>query len=466
MKDLTSGNERKLILNFATPMLLGNIFQQLYNIVDSIIVGNFIGKEALAAVGASFPIIFALISFIIGIASGGTIVIAQYFGARDYDMVRKAVGTIYIFIFVSSLLLTIIGITFSDEIFQIIRLPAAVVPEAKIYLNTFLLGLVIFFGFNATSAILRGLGDSKTPLYFLIIATIFNVLFDLLFIVVFKWGIRGAALATVISQGGAFITAIIYLNKTHKIVKFNLGTFVFNKTIFLQSFRIGLPTGFQQTFVALGMMALFRIVNQFGTNVVAAYSVAGRIDHLATLPAMNFGQALSTFVGQNLGAKKMDRIKAGMVATLKMSALVSIIASAFIILFRYQLMGLFTNDKMVIEIGVQYLIIVGSFYIIFSTMFAFNGVLRGAGATLVPMFITLISLWVIRVPAAALLSGRMLNTFQQWGMSPELHPIFSGSMAETGIWWAVPLGWFLGLILSFLYFLSGKWKKKGVVREK
>lgn len=444
MKDLTTGKESRIILYFATPMLLGNIFQQLYNVVDSIIVGNYLGKEALGAVGASFPIIFTLISFIIGIGSGGTIVIAQYFGARKFDMVTKAIDTLYIFFFFASFVLTATGIYFSEDIFKITQLPEEIIPQAKTYLNTYLIGLIAFFGFNGTSAILRGLGDSKTPLYFLIIASVFNIGFDFLFIVGFKWGIAGAAWATIIAQAGAFITAVLYLNKTHKIINLNLRTIKFDGSIFAKTIKIGLPSGFQHTFVALGMIAMFRIVNEFGTNVVAAYSVAGRIDSLAMLPAMNFAQALSTFVGQNLGANQAGRVKTGLYATFFMSSLVSLVLSIGIILTRTYLMDLFTNDANVIEIGAQYLIIVSSFYLIFNSMFLFSGVLRGAGDTIVPMFLTLMSLWLIRVPLAWFLSQRI---------------------GVTGIWWAIPIAWFTSMFLSGIYYLTGNWKKSVIVKH-
>ena len=239
MKDLTDGNPARLIFNFAMPMLLGNLFQQLYNIVDTIIVGNVLGKEALAAVGASFPIVFTLISLIIGVASGGTIVIAQYFGAKDLDSVRKAIHTLYIFIMIASVLLTIIGIPLTENIFRLINLPEELMPQATTYLGIYLTGMVAMFGFNGTSAILRGLGDSKTPLVFLIISTVTNIGLDLLFIVVFKWGIAGAAIATVASQAGAFLTAVLYLNRTHKLIDFRLREYRFDWKIFKQSIRIG-----------------------------------------------------------------------------------------------------------------------------------------------------------------------------------------------------------------------------------
>lgn len=445
MKELTSGNEARLIFNFAIPMLLGNLFQQLYNIVDTIIVGNFLGKEALAAVGASFPIVFTLISLIIGVASGGTIVIAQYFGAGDHKSVKRAIHTVYIFLTIASVVLTLVGIPLTDQIFRLIRLPEEIMPEATTYLSIYLSGLIAFFGFNATSAILRGLGDSKTPLYFLMVSTLFNIGFDLLFILVFKWGIAGAAVATVISQAGAFITAVIYLNRNHKLIDFDLPNWHFDRKIFWQSLRIGLPTGFQHTFVSLGMMAIMAIVNTFGTNVIAGYAAAIRIDSLAILPAMNFSAALSTFVGQNIGAGRSDRVRRGLIATLLMSSAVSLTVMAVVILFKYQLIGMFTKDPEVIRIGAEYLLIVSSFYLLFTAMFKINGVLRGAGDTLIPMFITLTSLWVIRIPFA-------------W--------YFSRSMGETGIWWSVPASWGVGLILSFFYYLTGRWKTKAVVKHR
>ena len=443
MKDLTTGSEGKLIFNFAIPMLLGNVFQQLYQIIDSIIVGHFLGKEALAAVGASFPIIFALISMVIGIASGGTVVISQYFGAKDYDKVKRTIDTLYLFLLATSIIITVAGIVFSEHIFRLMGLPEPLMPQATTFLNIYLLGMVAFFGFNGTSAVLRGLGDSKTSLYFLIVATVLNIGLDLLFIPVLKFGVGSAALATVISQFVAFIATIIYLNNSHKILKIRYRIMVFDKKLFLQSLKIGLPTGLQQTFVALGMVALMGMVNGFGTDVIAAYSVVGRIDALAMMPAMNFSMALSAFVGQNIGAQRNDRVKAGMMATLKMSTIIAVIVSIMVIIFGNYFMRLFTNDAEVIRIGHEYLVIVGIFYFSFNAMFTFNGVMRGAGDTLVPMFITLFSLWLIRIPAAYFLSKHY---------------------AEIGIWWSIPVAWVLGMCGTYIYYKTGNWKKKVVVK--
>ncbi len=441
MKDLTIGNESRLIFRFAVPMLLGNLFQQLYNVVDSAIVGRFLGKEALASVGASFPIIFALIALIIGIGTGFGIVISQYYGAKEIDKVKRAISTMFISLGLVSIIMTLIGISLSGPIFRLLKLPPDLMPHAIEYLNIYLIGIIAMFGFNGTCAVLRGLGDSKTPLVFLIISTVINILLDLVFILVFGWGIAGAAWATVISQAGAFITAIIYLNRTHAIISFKLSEWNFDWEIMRHGIRIGLPSGLQQTFVAMGMMALMGIVNTFGTDVIAAYSVGGRIDSFAALPAMAFSAALATFTGQNLGAGKDERIKKGLIATTIMASVFCILTTILIILFRQPLMGLFNQDSEVIRIGSEYLTIVNVFYIIFVLMFVMYGVLRGAGATLIPMFISVLSLWIIRIPLAAVLSE---------------------SYGEKGIWWSIPIAWAIGLTGSIIYYLSGKWKGKGI----
>jgi len=443
MKDLSVGKERRVIFQFALPMLVGNIFQQLYNIVDSIIVGNFVGKEALAAVGASFPLLFTLISLVIGVAIGATIIIAQYFGAKDIKNVVRTIDTLFIFMFFASILVTLIGILFSKPIFQLIKLPADILPLAVEYFSIYMLGAIFFFGFNSISAILRGMGDSKTPLYFLIISTVLNIALDLLFVLVFKLGVKGVAWASVVSIAVAFLFAIIYLNRTHEIINLSWRKLQFDRSIMNKSLKIGFPVGFQQAFVALSMLAMYWLVNRFGTNTTAAYSVVFRIDSFASMPAMNFAMALSAFVGQNLGAKKPERVRRGLFATFYMTSVISIVISLFGIFLGEPLMRLFTNDLDVIAIGKGYLLIVSGFYIVFSTMFIVGGVMRGAGDTFIPMLITFFALWVVRIPAGYYLS-------EKWGY--------------IGIWWAVPIAWIIGLTFSYLYYISGRWKKKVVVK--
>lgn len=443
MKDLTIGNEGKQIFKFAIPMIFGNLLQQLYQVIDSIIVGNYLGKEALAAVGASFPIFYTLIAFVIGIGSGATVVISQYFGAKDNEKVKKAIDTVFIFLFFASIVTSVIGITFSEEIFRMLHVEEAIIPTATSYFNVYMLGMLAFFGFNGISSVLRGLGDSMTPLYFLLIATVLNIGLDYLLIVTYGMGVEGAAIATIIAQSCAFLAGAIYLTYKHPLISFNIPTLRFNKELFLKSVKIGLPTGFQQTFVALGLMALIRIVNNFGTDTLAAFTVASRIDALAAMPALNLASALSAFVGQNLGANKIERIKKGLQATLFMAWGISLLVTISVYLWGAAIMGLFTPDPRVIEHGTNYLVVVSSFYMVFSTMFVIHGVMRGAGDTLIPMFITLFSLWIIRIPFATYLSHHF---------------------GENGIWWSIPIGWSMGLIGSYIYYKLGRWKRKNIFK--
>jgi len=439
-------------------MLVGHMFQQLYTFVDQIIVGRVLGKEALAAVGASFPIIFTLIALIIGIATGGTIVISQFFGAKDFKKVKRAIDTLFIVMAVSAVIMTVVGLTFSEDIFRLIKLPEELMDSANAYFTIYVSGLMVFFGYNSVAAILRGLGDSITPLYFLVLATVLNIGLDLLFILKLGWGVEGAALATIIAQGISFMVAVYYLNNNHELIKFNIREFAFDREIFKQSLRIGLPTGLQQTFVALGMMALMGIVNGFGTDVVAAYTAAGRLDSLAVIPSMVFATALSTFVGQNMGAGKLDRIKKGLSRTLLMASLVAIATTVLLIVFKTPLMGLFTTDQAVIDIGGEYLTVVTSFYLLFTWMFIYSGIMRGAGDTIMPMFFTLFSLWIVRIPAAVFLSR---DTIHFLGLT-----IKGAGLGADGIWWSIPAGWGIGMVLSIIYYHTGRWKNKTVVKAK
>jgi len=442
MQDFTSGHEGKFILKFAVPMLIGNIFQQLFSVVDSIFVGIFIGTEALAAVGASFPVIYVMLSVIIGLVMGTTIVISQHFGAKNMEKVKRAIDTMYIYSVIIGAITTIVGILISEPILRLVDLPEELMPQATLYLKVYLSGILVYFGFNGTCAALRGLGDSKTPLYFLIIASIANIILVVLFVGVFKWGVGGAALATLLANAIAFGLAAWWLNKTHKLIRISIKGLTFDKEIFLQSLRIGLPTSVQQTLVAMGGIALINIVNKFGTAVIAGYSVAIRLESLALAPAISFSQALSAFVGQNIGANKSERIKTGLIATMKIAGIVTILITMFLIIFSNAIMGLFTDDLEVIRVGNQYLTTVSIFYFVFTMMFIYNGLARGAGDTFIPMIISLISLWLIRIPFA-------------W--------YFSEKFGAQGIWWSIPAGWMIGYMLSYFYYKTGRWKTKNVV---
>jgi len=444
MKDLTQGSEAKAIAFFALPMLLGNVFQQFYNMVDSFVVGRFVGTSALAAVGTSFPVVFLMIALIMGVTMGSTVLVAQYFGAKERDKVRATVDTAYIFLFWAGLFLTVAGILLTDPILRLLKVPEEIRPEAATYLRIIFAGSLPSFGYNAVAAILRGLGDSKTPLYLLIVATLLNIVLDLAFVVVFHWGVAGVAWATIISQTVSFVGAIVVLNKKNEFLRLKLKELRFDAKIFKLSLKIGLPTGVQQTLVAAGMMALARIVNGFGAQTMAAYAAASRLDTFASMPAMSLGAAATTFVGQNLGARKPERVRRGHLSAVAIGAVFSLLTAALVIVFGKPLVGIFSTDPEVIAIGARYLLIVGLFYVLFSTMFITNGVLRGAGAAMVPMFNTILALWVVRIPLAALFSGPL-------------------GMGTDGIWWSIPAGWLVGATAATTYYLSGKWKNKVVV---
>lgn len=445
MKDLTTGNPARLIFVFALPMLLGNVFQQFYNTVDSIVVGHFVGKTALGAVGASFPIFFLLISLVIGITMGSSIVFSQFFGARDYLTVKKAIETTYLFLFWAALIITALGLLSAGWLLRLINTPAEIMPQAKLYLQILFAGSLPLFGYNSISAVMRGLGDSKTPLYLLIVATLVNIVLDLGFVLLFHWGVAGVALATVIAQGVSFGLGIYILNRReNRLLHFHARSMHFDAPVFRKILRLGLPTTIQQSLVGLGFMALTGIVNAFGTNVIAAYAAATRIDSLASMPAMNFSIAVSTFVGQNIGAGKLDRVRKGYRATLAMSSALALCTSILIILLRGPLMHIFTNDPEVIRLGGDYLFIVSAGYLFFSAMFISAGAIRGAGATFFSMLVTLFSLWLVRIPISWFLSRKI---------------------GVNGIWWGIPIAWIVGFLGGWLYYLSGRWQSKGLVKK-
>jgi putative MATE family efflux protein len=441
MKDMTDGRESALILNFTIPMLIGNVLQQSYNVIDSIIVGRAIGKYALGAVGASFPILFLLVTLIIGVTLGFSIVISQYFGARDMERVRRTIETAFIFIFLASIVFTVVGLCLSRPILVLIKTPVEILPQATVFMRIMFAGMLFVMGYNCVSSILWGLGDSRTPLIFLAISTVINTGLALLFVLVFKWGIAGSAWATMIAQGCSFFMSAAYL-RSRGLLDFRLTRPRFDWEVFKKSFGIGLPTGLQQVFVATGMIALTRIVNGFGTNAIAAFTAAMRLDTFAVMPAMSIAGAVSTFVGQNVGAGKMERVRNGLKAALFISGIISVATAVVVIGFGTALISLFNTDPNVIAIGSRYLLIVGGFYIVFSTMFVISGVLRGAGDAVVPMIVSIFSLWLIRIPLSV------------W---------FSGIMGTDGIWWAVPISWGLGLIVTAAYYATGRWKKKAAV---
>lgn len=443
MIDMTEGAIGRKIFRFTIPLFMGNIFQQLYNMVDSIIVGQFVGKEAIAAVGMSFPVMFLVIALMMGATMGLGVLISQFFGAKNFKSLQRTIATGFIFASIFSFFIMAFGLLFTDSILRFLATPADVFDRASSYMRIIFLGMPLLFGYNFLAAVLNGLGDSKTPLMFLIIATCINIVLDLLFVIVFNWDVMGAAIATVIAQGVSFLFGLIFLLNNNKIFSFNKDSFVFDFDIFVKSIKIGIPSGIQQLIVAFGIMVLVKIVNYFGTNVLAAYTAATRIESFAMMPIMNFSMAISTFVAQNLGAGKIDRINKGVKSTLIMVLSISFVTTMLIMIFAPFVISLFNRDPIVIEIGTEYLRIVPIFYFVFAIMFVFNGVLRGAGDTVVPMFSSLISQLLLRIPAAYFLS-------KIWG--------------HRGIWFGIPAAWFFGMGFSFVYYKIGKWKTRRLVK--
>ena len=442
--DLTEGKVWKVIVRFALPLLVGNLLQQFYNITDSIIVGQFLGKEALAAVSASFFIYYFIISLVIGVGSGTTVVISQLFGAKQYQKVQLAFSSFFIFMLVGGIILSIAGIIFAEPVFRLTNTPEEVIPQAVAYFRIYIGGTFLFVTFNSIISILRGVGESVRPMLFILITTVLNIAFDLLFILVFKWGIEGAARATVVSQGIGMCIALAYVNNTHPLLSIKKQDMLFDWKLFKESLKIGLPTSVQQCAIALGLIALLGIVNSFGTNTLTAYGAAGKIDTIITQAILTLSGALAAFCGQNIGAGRLDRVKKGVQFTMYTNIALGLLTFAAVYLFSNEMMRIFTKDIDVVAIGKEYLLIIGGFFIVHGALNVYNGALRGAGDTLFPMITSLVCLWLIRIPLAYYLSS--------W-------------LGRNGIWWAIGISITIGLIVTFVYYKIGFWKRRRRIYE-
>lgn len=439
MKDLTVGNEGKQIITFAMPMLIGSLFQQMYNTADSIIVGRFIGKEAMAAVSGANPIMFLLTSLLMGVTMGFSILISQYYGAKDMEKVKQSIDTTYLFVIIMSLVITILGIITSGPILRLIQTPEEIIQAAKGYLMIIFGGIIFSAGYNTISSILRGLGDSVNPLIFLIIATVINIILDIVFVVVGKMGVNGVALATIIAQAIAFLFSVIYLNKRHEFLKIKLNKLSYDHTIFMQGLKLGIPGGIQQMSFSIGNIALQSLINSYGTAAMAAVGAGGKIETFISIPIMNIGAAVSTFVAQNMGAGEIERTKRGVRISVKIALGLSITVAALLVGFSEPLIRLFNHDPEVVKIGSRYLQIIGPCFFMISTSFMLSSAIKGAGDAIFALFSSLISLWVVRIPAAY---------------------IFAHFMGVDGIWLGVPAGWIVGGIITFIYYKKGRWLEK------
>lgn len=442
---MTLGNPYKLILVFSLPLLVGNIFQQLYNIIDSIVVGNVVGAKALAAVGAGFPITFMMSSLFIGIGMGATVIISQYLGAGDIERIRQTVSTIYTSLMIGSIPLTLIGILLSDPLLRLMNVPDdGTLLMSKIFMVVIFAGLLGNLGFNINAGILQGLGDSRTSLLFLLIATIINIVLDLLFAVSFGWGVFGVAFATVIAQFCSWFFGIYFINRHYSFIHIQLFHFHFHKEIFLQAIKIGIPAGLQQAMFAIGSMIMQALVNSYGFAFMAGFNGANKIDTFAFMPIQSFTTAITTYVGQNVGASQLERVKSGTRAGLVLSVASSVIIGGAIYPLSEFFMRMFNQDPDVVSAGVAYLHDVLPFYFLLALLFIINAVIRGAGASTVPTVSTFVSLWIARIPAA------------YW---------FASVWGKDTIYYSYAVGWLLGLVISYVYYKSGRWKNKGIISD-
>ena len=455
-KDMTVGKPSKILINFALPIILSNIFQQLYNIIDSIIVGNFVGANALAAVGASSSISFLFIAVATGLSIGSSIVISQLFGAKKIMDMRISISTSMLLLTILSFIFTIIGVLFSKNILLLLNTPSNILSEADIYLKTYFLGLLPLFLYNISTSVFNALGDSKTPLYFLIFSSVLNILLDLLFVAVFSLGTFGAALATLIAQSISSILCMLYLFKRLSIYKNNseydlsINEFQvfkrFDFSILKKISLIAVPSMIQQSIVSLGLVFMQSLVNSYGSDIVSGYTAASKIDSIAIMPIVNIGNALSTFTAQNIGASKTERVKEGFKATLMIEIIFSLIITLILFIFGSHLIGMFVDastNTYIILIGVEYLRVVSLAYVLKGISGAACGVLKGAGDMKFFMLATL--------------SNFALRVLSAYGLSHIIN--------EKAIWYSIPIGWGIELIISSYRYVSGKWKTKGVVKK-
>ncbi len=437
--DMTKGNPTKTLIAFTFPMLIGNLFQQLYNIVDSVVVGNFVGKNALAAVGSSFMLMNFFSFVIIGLCMGASVVYSYYFGEKNYSNLRKTIYISFLSIGIFTLVLSIILVFSTNGMLKLINTPEDIFPDSQVYLQVIFGGLIFVYLYNACSALLRSIGDSRTPLYFLILAAIINIVLDLVFVIVFNMGVFGVALATIIAQAISSILCLIYAFAKVPFIRLKREDLVFDREIAKKVGKFSFLTSIQQSIMTFGMVCVQGIVNTFGSDTIAAFTAAGKVDSIAYLPVQDFGNAFGTYVAQNKGAKENGRIIQGLKSAVKTIIIFCLIMSILIYINSGNLMKIFVNanETNVIRLGVQYLSIISIFYVLIGFLFMFYGFFRGIGALNVSLILTIISLGT-RVLMAYVLSG-------------------IPSIAQKGIWWSVPIGWALADSIGFIIY---KWMKK------
>lgn len=443
---LLEGPIWKGIVSFAIPIFLGNLFQQLYNTVDSLIVGNFLGSDALAAVSSSGSLIFLMVGFFNGISMGAGVVISKYFGARDEDNLRKAVHTDVAFGLVAGVLLTIIGIFLAPQILVLMGTPESVLPNSIIYFRTYFAGSLAFVMYNIFMGILQAVGDSKHPLYYLIFSSVVNVVLDLLFVAVFHWGVGSAALATAISQAASAILCFVRLLRIQEVYRVNIREIRFHPHILKQIIQIGLPSGLQNSLISIGNIVVQTNINKFGVTAVAACGVYSKIEGFAFLPITCFAMSLTTFVGQNLGARQYERAKKGAYFGIACSVTLAELVGVFVYFMVPYLAAAFDSNSDVVAIATRQAHTESLFYCLLAFSHCIAGIMRGAGKSTVPMFTMLASWCLIRITYITI-AVRLIQKIEV-------------------IFWAYPLTWSISSIIFLIYFLKVDWLhsfEKGVV---
>ncbi|WP_160676339.1 MATE family efflux transporter [Clostridium sp. C8-1-8] len=446
VQDMTEGNEVSLLIKFSLPMLVGNIFQQFYNLIDSIIVGKFIGANALAAVGATGSLSFLFFSICLGLSIGIGIIIAQYFGAKKDSQVKRTIANGIYVIGISGLVMSIIAAVFARPILQLVQTPPEILDDAVTFLRIVSGGMIAVAAYNAIAAILRALGDSKTPLVFLVISCVINVVLDLIFVLKFGFGVAGTAYATVFSQASAAVGCVIFALLKNPYFKLKKEHLKVNWPIVNKCIRIGLPVAAQNSMIALSLVALQRVVNGFGETAVAAFTATSRIEQLIQQPFNSLGAALSTFSGQNMGANKLERVKKGYRKSILIVAGFSLIALLAAQLGGRAIMEVFVKDEAVIELGAKAIKLTSLMYFPLGMIHITRGLLNGTGDAFY-----------------AMING-MVEVIGRVGFSSGLavFPVFG----VWSVWITTGLTWFITAIASVIRYRQGKWKEKSLVKQK
>ncbi|MCR5724377.1 MAG: MATE family efflux transporter [Treponema sp.] len=438
---ITEGTIWKALLVFFFPILLGTLFQQLYNTVDAVIVGRFVGKEALAAVGGGTAVYLNLIvGFFVGLTSGASIIISQFYGADNPGETSRTVHTALLFSFLGGLVMTVAAFLASPWVLRVTHTPDDIMELSLTYLRIFFVSMVPMFVYNMGASTLRAVGDSKSPLYILIAAVITNIALDILFVVVFGWGVAGVAWATVASQAESMIVVLVILATSRSCIRLSLRQLVITPHLLAKILRMGLPTGIQSTFYCLSNIIIQAAINAFGTTTIAAWAAFSKIDAVFWTVISTMGVAVTTFSGQNYGARKYDRLKQCMWQAMLMTFGITIFCSVFFWFTGSYVYRLFTTDDDVIAGGVRILRFLAPWWVTFVSIEVLSGIIRGAGDTFIPMIITLFCVCVLRLV---------------WLFTAAPH--WNDVLAVLGCY---PLTWTLTSVLFWIYWVSGRWLRK------